>query len=162
LRCPHHRHFIIGCECNEIAVAHDVDRRTGRPPDRGFIEVREPGPGPRTTQHARMQHVIGREIMDEGGTCHLVREVEPRQALPHNAIFRRRLGRRIAGRRAGKVDLRGDRPVILTEVANRAQETAVLADESRSAGGDPQQETRSYLGADEANGAARDGDRIAA
>ena len=113
-----------------------------------------------------MQHVIGREIMDEGCTGHLVCEVEPRQALPDDAIVRRRLGRRIAGRWAGEVDLRGDRPVILTDVATRAQETAVLDGESPDRAGEAirniAKKERSYLGADEANGAARDGDRIAA
>ena len=113
-----------------------------------------------------MQHVIGREIMDEGCTGHLVCEVEPRQALPDDAIVRRRLGRRIAGRWAGEVDLRGDRPVILTDVATRAQETAVLDGERPDRAGEAirniAKKERSYLGADEANGAARDGDRIAA
>ena len=66
LRRPHRRHFVIGCEGDEVAGADNVDRSTGGAPHRGFIEVGEPRSRPRAAKHARMQQILGREIMNEG------------------------------------------------------------------------------------------------
>jgi len=166
LRRPHHRQFIIGCERNEVAGAQDIDRRTGCAPHRGFVEVSQARAGPRTAQHARVQQIVRCEVMDEGGARHLVRQIQPRQAPPDDAVVRRRLGRRVGGRRAGKVDVACDRPVVLADVATRAHETAVLDGEGLDRASEPVRDMakkgRPHLGADEANGGARDRDRIAA
>ena len=110
--------------------------------------------------------IARREVVDEGRTADLVGEIEPRQAPPHDAIIRRRLGCCRAARRSGKVDLAGHGPVVLADGAARAQEAAIVDGEgferARQPVRDTAKEKRAHFGACEANGAARDGDRVAA
>ncbi len=163
---PHHRNLVVRGESHEVARAHNVDRCAGGAPHRRLVERRQPRPGPWTTQHPRMEYIVGREIVDEGRAPELVRKIEPRQASPHDAIRRRRLGCRLAACRPRQVDLAGHGPVVLPDIAAGPQEPAVLDGERCEWTGQPirdlPQEERPYLRADQANCAARYGDRIAA
>ena len=112
LRCPRHRRLVVRREGDEVAVAQDLDRPAGRAPHRRFVERGETGAAPGPAQDARMQHIVGDDVVHERGARDLVRQVEPRHVSADDAVLRRQLGRRAAGRRTGEIDLARERPVV--------------------------------------------------
>ena len=117
---------LVGGEGDELALAENLDRRLGGLAHGALVERGEMRAAPGLAQHAGVQHVLRRDVVDEARARDLGRQVEPRQVLADDLVGRRPLDRRGAAGAAVERDLAGHRPVVAAGVLAGAQELAVL------------------------------------
>ena len=165
-RCARHRKLAVRCERHKLAVADDLDCATGSLAHCALVERRQMRAAPGLAQHACMQDMAGRDVVDEARARDLGRQVEPRPMLADDLVGRGPLDRRGAGGAALQRDLSRHRPIVAAGVLAGAEEPAVLdrklARRATQRLGETIDEQRAHLGADQADRGAADRDRIAA
>ena len=150
-------------ECHEVGFADDLQVTLGGTADRRLVEPRQGRTAVGLAQRAGMQDVLGQDIVHEGGTAQLCRQVDARHAVADDAIGRDGFHRRRSGGRLRQVDLAGNGPVILSGRGAILQELAVDHGEVVAAAVEAKrgalQRLGPHLGADQAHRAARHFDR---
>jgi hypothetical protein len=155
-------------EGHEVGLTNDLQltpymMMSGGTADRGLVERCQGGAAIWLAQRARVQDILGQDVVDEGRTAQLRRQVEARDAASHHAIGRSGLHRCGPGRHLGKVDLAGDGPVVLPGRRTVLQELPVDHGEIVAAAVETQgsalQRLGPHLGADQTHRAARYFDR---
>ena len=151
-------------ECDEIAVADDLERAGATHGD--FVETEKPRAAARLAQHARVEHALRREIVQERRAGELLRQVEARKTAADDTVFGGMLDRRVPGCVAREIYAGGKPPIVVAGVGLAAQKSAVCDGELRRVAAQLRRELlheqAPHLGADEPDRAAGDFDRQAA
>src|SRR6266446_7997191 len=98
----------------EIAVADDLDRPFGGPPEGGVVNGRDRRAAARLAHDTGMHHAVEHHVMNKCRFAkHLRCEVDSRRVLSDDAIFARFLGGWASRGAAPEIDGGGERPIIM-------------------------------------------------
>ena len=159
---------LVGAEDGEeIAVAHDLDRRLRRPPKCGFVDPGYGRAAARLAHDASVNHAVERHVMDENGLAEYLRgQVDARHIPPDDMVVADALGSRPAGGGTCEIDGRGKRPIIMARRLAAMQDGAVAHREFVAGIAETRrgmiEKQRPHLGAGHAQGDATELDRLTA
>ena len=161
------RGLVVADDGEEVAVAHEGDRRLGGALDGGLVDRGDGGAAVGLAHHARMLHAGQRHVVDESGRAeNLSRQVEPRRIGADGVVVGGRFARAGAARIDGEIDGRGERPVVLAGALSVAQDLAIADVERVRRAADDLcrliEKQRAHIGAGLAQGDAAELHRLAA